>query len=297
MSKKYLKIDDELTLHYEDSGKGPLTLLLIPGWTMSTAVFENQLRFFAESAEVRCLTYDPRAHGKSSKTTDGHHYEQHGRDLQQLIERLDLNHIVLCGWSYGVMDMLAYIDQFGSARLAGVIMLDGPPRGVSEDNQTDWVSYRYDDADGRQEFFTMGRLRDRERTNRAFAEWMLEDPTEANIQWILKITNQTPDTAAALLNATGNFLDYRHVLIELNGKFPLLYVACEELGSVVRAWARENTPAAQVEAFGKHLMFWERAEQFNTMLARFVGVVQAATVSRENQAIPGVFPGEAQRDR
>ena len=149
-------------------------------------------------------------------------------------------------------------------------MLDGPPRAVGEDNQREWVSYRFDDADKRQEFFTMGKLRDRDATNRAFAQWMLEDCCERNIQWIINITEQTPAGVAALLNATSNFLDYRQVLIDLNDHVPLLYVVSEGLGPVVNDWAAHNTPAARVAAFGKHLMFWERCERFNDVLLEFL---------------------------
>ena len=270
MTGKFLSIDDDLTLHYEKSGQGPVTILLIPGWTMSTAVFSRQLAFFAESTQYCCITYDPRSHGKSSKTEGGHFYEQHGQDLNQLIEKLELERIVLAGWSFGALEMLAYIDQFGTGRVSGIIMLDGPPRTVGDDNETDWVSYRRDDADGRQEFFTMGRLRDRDATNRSFAEWMLEDRSKDNIKWVLDITDATPDSAAALLNSTANFLDYRHVLINLNGNTPLLYVVSEELGPVVSKWAAENTSCARVEAFGAHLMFWERADEFNEVLLSFL---------------------------
>ena len=35
-----------LRLYYEEAGEGDLTLLMVPGWTMSTRVFERQLAFF-----------------------------------------------------------------------------------------------------------------------------------------------------------------------------------------------------------------------------------------------------------
>ncbi len=270
MNSKFLTIDEDLTIHYEDSGHGTFTVLLIPGWTMSTEVFSRQLAFFSESSQYRCIAYDPRAQGRSSKTQGGHFYEQHGRDLNHLIENLDLHQVVLCGWSFGTLEMLSYIDQFGVGRVTGIVMLDGPPRVLGDNREKDWVSYRRDDADGRQEFFTMGRLRNREATNRSFVEWMLENQTEENIQWLLDITNTTPDTVAALLNSTANFLDFRHVLYDINSKIPLLYVVRKELGPVVSKWASEHTPCAHVEAFGTHLMFLERSEKFNEVLLRFL---------------------------
>jgi len=267
---QFIKIDDELTIHYEESGRGKITVLFLPGWTMSTKVFERQLAYFDESDKYRFITFDPRAHGLSSKTQDGHFYEQHGRDIGAFIEKLGLENIVIAGWSFATLAVLAYVHQYGATRLSGLIMLDGPPRAAGEDNNKEWLTYRYDDADAMQAFYTMGRLTNRETTNSEFAQWMLENKNSENIQWVLDITNQTPDTAAALLNATANFLDFREDLIALHGKIPLLYLVRNEIGELVSDWASRYTPTAQVHALGEHLMFWERSDEFNRILTEFL---------------------------
>ena len=269
MTGQYLEVDSGLTLHYETAGSGDRVILLIPGWTMSTRVFERQLEAFQSSTEFRFVTYDPRAQGLSSKTTDGHYYEQHGRDLHAFIEALDLEGIVLGGWSFGTLEALAYIEQFGADRLDGLIMLDGPPRATGEDNQQDWVTYRYDDADGQQSFYTLDRLRRPELANREFSSWMLEDPSEEKIEWVLEITRQMPNEAAALLNATSVFLDYRETLIALHERMPLWYLVRSDQKDIVANWAKTNTPTARVDAYGEHLMFWERADEFNADLIEF----------------------------
>lgn len=267
---EYIKLTEELTIHYEMAGEGPIDILFVPGWTMSTVVFEKQLDYFKNSKKYRFITYDPRGQGLSTKTMGGHFYEQRGRDLDKFIEALKLDNIVLGGWSYGCLDALAYVNQFGINKLKGFIMIDGTPKARGADNTKEWVWYRYDDADQFDEFFTMGPLRDREGTNREFAKWMLEDTSEENINWVLDITNQTHDTVAALLNVAGDFLDYSKDLKNLEGKTPLLYLVREEWGDVVSNWATQNTPSARVEAFGKHLFFWERPDQFNSVLSEYL---------------------------
>ena len=265
-----IRIDDELSIYYQSSGQGSRTLLFIPGWTMSTRVFEHQLSYFADSTDARFITYDPRSHGLSTDTAGGHYYEQHGRDLHAFIEALALDDIVLAGWSFGVLDALAYVSQFGSDKLCGFIMLDGSPKSRGLDNETEWVSYRYDDADQREEFFTMGPLRDRSATNIEFAHWMLEDTSQANVDWVCEITSQTRNEVAALLNATGAFLDYSSALRQLDESVPLLHIVSEVLREAVQNWSSQNTPNAQVAAFGKHLMFWERAGEFNQVLSNYL---------------------------
>ena len=265
-----VKIDDELTLHVESAGTEKQAVMLVPSWAMTTEVFSRQLSYFEDHPHYRFITYDPRSHGRSTDTPGGHYYEQHGRDLHALVETLELDDFVLGGWSFGVLDVLSYVDQFGSGKLSGLIMLDGSPKSRGTNNTEEWVSYRYDDADGREEFFTIGPLRDRAGTNEEFAKWMLEETSRANMEWVAGITNQTRDEVAALLNAAGAFLDYSDVLIELNDVVPLLYVVSEAVKAPVQQWSRQNTPKAQVIARGKHLMFWERAAEFNAGLEQFL---------------------------
>ena len=267
--RQFVPIDSELTLYYEESGNGDLPILLVPGWTMTTRVFEHQLEFFAKSEKYRFITFDPRAHGQSSKTDDGHFYEQHGKDLHQFIEALQLKNIILGGWSFGTLATLSYVNQFGRDQLGGFIMIDGPPKATDQDNKSDWVTYRFDDADHFQEFFTLERLRNSVKANREFAQWMLEDKSNENIQFIVDLTIQTPNSSAALLNATSNFLDYRKDLSDMEGVMPLMYIVRKQQEEVVSHWARNNTPTAQVIAFGEHMMFWERPQEFNPLLHDF----------------------------
>lgn len=275
MSGKLVKLGDDLELFVEQTGVGDITVLFIPGWTMSTAVFEHQLAHFASSTHFRFVCYDPRAHGQSSKTPDGHTYEQHGRDLARLIETLDLQNIVLGGWSFGTLAALSYIHQFGADRLQGLAMIDGPPKAIGKDERTEWFTYHSDDADGSLEFFTMGRLRDKDDANERFARWMLEDESPENIAWIKAITNRMPDAAASLLNATSVYCDYESDLKNLNSVLPLLYVLRESRRDAVTAWASRYTPAAMTVGFGEHLMFWERPREFNAALDQFLTTIKS----------------------
>lgn len=48
-----IRIDDTLTMHYVQSGRGETTIIFIPGWMMSTDVFEHQLAHFDGSTKYR----------------------------------------------------------------------------------------------------------------------------------------------------------------------------------------------------------------------------------------------------
>jgi non-heme chloroperoxidase len=267
---EYAKLSDDLTLHYEQAGKGPQTILFIPGWMMSTKVFERQFKHFEASTRFRAIAYDPRGQGLSSKTLDGHTYQQHGRDLAAFIQKLGLKDVVLAGWSYGVFDMMAYVNQFGVGKVKAVVVIDGTPRGLGTDNTKEWVWVSQDDKDKFRETYTIQTLENRPAVNVEFAKWILEAPTPENIRWVDNIASQTPNFIAALTNETGTYINYEKDLRALDGHLPLLFVVREEWRQIVSDWVKANAPAGELVVMGKHLMFWERSQEFNAALDRFL---------------------------
>ena len=264
-----VKLSDELTIHYEQSGDGDITIVFIPGWTMSTEVFVHQLDHFKDSTKFRAIAYDPRGQGRSSKPMEGHTYQQHGRDLAAFMDKLGLKNVIVAGWSYGVTEQLAYLNQFGSDNLRGMVLIDTGP-DVSGASYDEWVWYLRDDSDEYSRWFTEGIIEARQSVISEFAKWMLENPSPENVAWVEKIAYRTPATVASVLNATGFYLDYTEDLVKLEGKLPLLYVVREEWKAVADPWIKANTPSAQAAYLGKHLMFWERPKEFNTILDRYL---------------------------
>ncbi|MEM7193298.1 MAG: alpha/beta hydrolase [Pseudomonadota bacterium] len=267
---QFQALPNGISLHFRQSGSGQRPVLFIPGWTMTTEVFERQLSFFESSSRYRFITYDPRSHGLSSRVNHGNHYEQHGRDLAEFIEARNLSDVILCGWSFGVLTVLSYLDQYGFARTAGLIMLDGSPRVVGESTDTSWCTFSNRDESGELELFTMGKLRDPIATDRKFARWMLESKQDADVSWLMRITQQTPNETAALLNVAAIFLDYRDTLVEAGGTVPIWCVSRASRGRTVSDWCHRYLPESRLSAFGEHMMFWERSERFNNELVAFL---------------------------
>jgi len=269
-ASKFVSLPNGLVVHYRESGKGETPVLFIPGWTMTVEVFCRQFAFFESSSAFRFISLDPRSHGQTTSTHDGNHYEQHGRDIHEFIAVMELENVVLCGWSFATLSTLSYVNQFGYKKLSGFIMLDGPPRATGAELEEDWVTYSYNDADGFQEFCTMGKLRDPENTNLAFAHWLLEDKNPEAIEWLIQITQQTPNEVAALLNATAVFLDYSDDLRMLGEQLPVWCVVRQEQRQLVFKWCSTNLPSARLSAFGGHMMFWEQPDRFCNLLLEFV---------------------------
>jgi non-heme chloroperoxidase len=269
-----IKLNDNLTIYYEQAGSGDTTIIFIPGWMMSTDVFVHQLAHFKGSTKYRALAYDPRGQGKSSKPVEGHTYQQHARDLAHLIEKLGFEKVILAGWSYGVTEQLAYLNQFGADKLEAMIMIDTGP-DVTGATRDEWVWYLNDDSDGYARRFTEGIIEDRENVITEFGKWMLENPTPENLAWVSKIASNSSSSVAAIQNATGFYLDYSEDLVALEGKMPLLYVVRDEMKEVADKWINSNTPSATAVYMGKHLMFWERPDEFNKVLDKFLSDIDS----------------------
>ena len=123
MTNGRVRVAVELSLHFETSVRRAPAVLLVPGWTMTTAVFARQGEHFSCSPDDRFVTNDPRARGESPKTAGGHHDARNGRDPEALIDALDLECIVLGGWNCGPPEALASVsqcaNQCGADRLVG----------------------------------------------------------------------------------------------------------------------------------------------------------------------------------
>jgi microsomal epoxide hydrolase len=100
------------------------SLVLIPGWTMGADVWEGQIGAF--SKDRRVVAVDPRSQGDSTKTVAGNTPEVRARDYHEMIGKLGLGRVVLVAWSQAVQDVAAYVDAFGTANLAGVVLVDAP---------------------------------------------------------------------------------------------------------------------------------------------------------------------------
>lgn len=239
---------------------------------MNTEVFEHQLEHFKHSKEYRLIVLDPRSQGLSTHTSEGNFYEQHGRDIAGFIKAMGLHKIVLGGWSYGGFDVLSYAHQFGIADLKGFILMDSVPKclGTEDaDHPNQWFWFKSDGSDGVREHFTQGALLHREQLNEEFGRYMVDDANPAYMKWITRMTNQTGNDVAALLNESGSYQNYEDDLKAMEGKIPLFYYMSAN-NQRVDGWAALNTPSAKIVKFGKHLSFWEHPDVFNAELDKFL---------------------------
>ncbi|MEN0128835.1 MAG: alpha/beta hydrolase [Brevundimonas sp.] len=124
----------DIELHYEDKGTGQ-PVVLIHGFPLDGNSWEGQTAALLE-AGYRVITYDRRGFGQSSQPSVGYDYDTFAADLNTVLETLDLNDVVLVGFSMGTGEVGRYLGTYGSARVAKAAFLASlePYLTVTDDN-------------------------------------------------------------------------------------------------------------------------------------------------------------------
>ncbi len=262
---QYVTLDGKsgVRLYYEEAGSGD-PVVFVPGWTMTSRYFDRQLAYFEGSTSTRFIVFDPRAHGRSSKTLEGANYVQHARDLKQFIDKLGLKHVVLGGWSWGMDTVFAYISLYGADNVRAIVDIDQTPNplaagdGAWKDGDLTAVKSFFDDF-----------ARDRTATTRGFLPTMFsKPPSPDDLRWMEAEVMMTPEIVADLLYYDGWMFDSTPLVKNL--KVPQLYVVSEGNAAAAKAFIARNCPDAELVALGEHAMFYDHAPVFNERLAGFL---------------------------
>ncbi len=116
---------DGTEIYYKDWGSGQ-PIVFSHGWPLSSDSWEAQMLFLADKG-YRCVAHDRRGHGRSSQPWHGNEMDTYADDLAQLIDKLDLNDIVLIGFSTGGGEITRYIGRHGTQRVAKAIPVSSVP--------------------------------------------------------------------------------------------------------------------------------------------------------------------------
>lgn len=260
--------DPDFELFYTDTGQGD-PIVLVPGFTFSGEVFDAQVEAFAKTHRV--IVIDPRSHGRSPQTLEGNSYVQHGKDLNDLIEQLDLSNMVLVGWSFGALSAWSYVEQFGLGRVSKFVCIDMPPVPLSAGEVNgDWVELPIDQLPGAYQALSTVEGQTAFIGGYADAIMVQRDLNQADLTWILDLSRKTPPIIAQQLFASGCFSNYLATAQMIERECPSLFVLAEHWAAVAEPYLARVLPKSDVRVLGGHMMFWEYPEKFNGMLRSFL---------------------------
>jgi pimeloyl-ACP methyl ester carboxylesterase len=272
-----VEVDDGVRLRVLSHGAGR-PLVFVPGWTATADFFAHQLSGLADGHRV--IAYDPRGHGGSDKPMAGNSFARRGADLDTLLDRLDLRDAVLVGWAYGVLDVLACLGDQGYGRVAGLVLIDEPPKvWIDPDAPHAWgeatlaqdgiVAFLRGVIEARREFWA------------DYAAFMIDidgDDVEddVDVARIVELALQCPDVVAVATMADGLTSDYSDVAVAASEALPMLVMVRRDWADGARLWTEEHLPGAEFAVIPTHMGFATHPDEVNARLREFV-----ASLTRE----------------
>ncbi len=115
------KAEEQVDIFYEDYGKGQ-PVILIHGWPLSRKTWEQQVWKIVEEG-YRCISYDRRGFGISSSPWNSYDYSALASDLDALISQLELNDVIIVGFSMGGGEVVRYLTDYGSDKIAKAALI------------------------------------------------------------------------------------------------------------------------------------------------------------------------------
>ena len=248
---------DGVRLHLIEAGppRAP-TIVFVPGWAMPAWIFQAQIAAFSRRYHVVAL--DPRGQGESEIPAEGYNPSRRGQDIGDLIAALGGRPVLLVAWSLGVLDSLAYVQQSGDARLAGLVLIDN---SVGEDPppKPSGLPLR------------RGPRLEREVQMRRFVHGMFRSaPGEAYLARLTDTALRTPPEVAARLASYGVPRSYWRDAVYSVSK-PVLYVVRPRFaGQAANLAARHSAAETALFAEAGHALFVDEPARFNGLLGDFI---------------------------
>lgn len=122
-----VKVKDGTEIFYKDWGpKDGQPVVFHHGWPLSGDDWDNQMLYFLGEG-FRVIAHDRRGHGRSSQSRSGHEMDTYAADVEAVVEALDLKNAVHIGHSTGGGEVVRYVAQAKTGRVAKAIIVGAIP--------------------------------------------------------------------------------------------------------------------------------------------------------------------------
>lgn len=251
------RTSDGVRLHLIEGGppRAP-TIVFVPGWAMPAWIFQAQIAAFSRAYHVVAL--DPRGQGDSDIPPEGYTPARRGQDIGDLIAALGNRPVLLVAWSLGVLDSLAYVQQAGDSRLAGLVLIDNSI-GEEPPPKPSGLPLR------------RGPRLERAVQMRRFVQGMFRSaPGEAYLARLTDSALRTPpDVAARLASYAAPRSYWREAVYSVTK--PILYVVRPRFAEQAANLAARH-PMAETALFATagHALFVDEPRRFDGLLQDFI---------------------------
>lgn len=278
IAQKSVTISGDITLRYQEAGEGK-PLVMLHGWSQSSAEFKHQIAALAGSRRVIAL--DQRGHGESDKPETGYRIARLAADLREVLIALDLHDVDLLGHSMGCSVSWCYLDLFGADRLSRLVLVDeaalvtGLPNWSETTHEA--LGCFFSEPSTLADFQSQVRSTANVETAADLITGMFtEAVTREDLLWVTAENIKMPRRHSADLL-------YHHCMIDWRDLIPTICLPTLVIGGAAsiftahtQEWLAEHIPGAEYIIFGaeeggSHFMFYENPEKFNAVVEGFLG--------------------------
>ncbi len=240
------------------------SILFVPGWTMPAWIWQKQIDYFSKN--YRVVAMDPRSQGESTITGEGLYPAARARDIKAVVDQLHLAPVVLVGWSMAVTELAAYVDQFGTKGIAGIVFVDDNFGGLAPGEGT---------ADLR---FIAQILADRQKNTDAFVHNLcFKKPQPADyLNRVIAACERTPTSDAVALLVGKYAADYRATAAKIDKPALFCYADSPYMPVAAQQAMQQSVKGSRLEVFhgDGHALFVDDPDHFNSVVENFLSSLQ-----------------------
>ena len=108
-------------LAFTDWGAGK-PVVFVHAWALPSPMWDYQISALCEKG-LRCIAYDRRGHGRSSKPGTGYDADTLADDLAAVLNKLDLHGVTLVSYSFGSGEVVRYLTRHGAGRIEKLVLI------------------------------------------------------------------------------------------------------------------------------------------------------------------------------
>ena len=265
---------DGIRIHYVGNGEknAHSPMIFIPGWSFTSQIWQTQLEYFAKNRRV--IAIDPRSQGDSTKTDGDNTPEARARDLREIIQQLELKNVVLIGWSQGVQDVAAYVEQFGTDSIAGFVLVDSPfSSGPAE------IKLHPEFSERLFELMAIYSAHPKEYYAGMVKSIIKHEISPEQVHQLTTNSEKMPTTSGLAMLVTDLFTVDRRAVLKKLAKPTLIIASAESKELESQREMQRSIPNAQLEVVSEagHAVFIDQPKKFNHVLDMFLEKLESQT--------------------
>lgn len=251
---------NSLRVHYRIIGKGPVNVVLIPGWTNPLEIYQKQFDYLRDKA--RCIYVDLPGQGQSDAPMEVEYTLELMADaIYEIVKKEGMHKFAAVGFSMGPV-VLGEFERKYPGMITRLANIDGsftpwPPEG--DPSRPGFITAREDFISYIQSWTETEKM--------GFASMLLTPDSPEDLVDFVEYFSDYPSWLMANI--------YKHfsaeaVNLPVGWKFPIL---CMYTHSVTDMdYHQLYFPGAQIETFegSGHVIQWEKMDEVNPLLWEFI---------------------------